>query len=110
MALENKNDQIADLLMNKGADINIGTFGGTTPLHIAAQDGNLSLVKTFISKGAYLHAKNADSESAKDVASSDEVCFIGFAVLFQLFVSMAFVVLFQKREASEHFAKGIPFD
>ncbi len=45
--------EIAELLIDKGANVNIkGQEGGVTPLHLAATKGNKEMVKLLISRGA----------------------------------------------------------
>lgn len=73
MALESKQYDLALLLIKSGADPNLGAFSGTCPLHLAAQAGHVTLVEELIAKNADIYAKTSDSETAKDLASNDEV-------------------------------------
>jgi ankyrin repeat protein len=43
---------IADLLIENGADVNIPDKFGLTPLHIAAMRGNVALVRLLVQSGA----------------------------------------------------------
>ena len=81
MALENQQYDLASFLITKGADPNVASFSGICPLHLAAQAGNTALVRELIKKGANIYAKTSDSETAKELASNDEV-FGQFSVVF----------------------------
>jgi ankyrin repeat protein len=50
--------QIINLLLEKGADVNIKTLDGRTPLHNAAEAANKNVVELLISKGAKVNVKN----------------------------------------------------
>ncbi|XP_065056060.1 NF-kappa-B inhibitor epsilon-like [Rhopilema esculentum] len=73
MALENQNYRLANYLIDRGADVNIDAFSGTSPLHLACQAGDFDMVKKLLAKNAALTAKNAEYESPKDVAATDEI-------------------------------------
>ena len=51
------NFQIAELLINNGADVNAKQMQGVTPLHSAANNGQTLLAKLLIDNGADLNAK-----------------------------------------------------
>jgi uncharacterized protein len=51
------NFDIAELLINKGADVNARQMQGVTPLHSAAHNGQTLLVKLLLQNGADLKAK-----------------------------------------------------
>lgn len=57
--LQNKNDnrylEIAKELINKGADINLENILGITPIHFAAEIGNLEFFEILLNKGADLN-------------------------------------------------------
>ena len=55
-------------LLEAGADVNVRGALEMTPLMIAAQDGNLILVKTLIQKGAAVHAQNIVGQTALRLA------------------------------------------
>lgn len=55
-------------LLEAGADVNVRGALEMTPLMIAAQDGNLMLVKTLIQKGAAVHAQNVVGQTALRLA------------------------------------------
>ena len=66
---------MAELLLNKKADVNIGAYSGTTPLHLAAEIGHVEFVKKLIANNASIHAKTSDLQIAKDVAENKEVSY-----------------------------------
>lgn len=51
------NYEIAELLINHGADVNAKQMQGVTPLHSAAHNGQRELVKLLLDSGADIHAK-----------------------------------------------------
>lgn len=51
---------IADMLISKGADVNVTTFCGSTPLHWAVMFGRKDVVETLLSHGANPKAKDKD--------------------------------------------------
>jgi ankyrin repeat protein len=55
--------KIAQLLLKHGADPNIREQGGYTPLHAAAQNGDLEMINTLLYGGADLDAKSDDGKS-----------------------------------------------
>jgi len=58
IALMAKQPRVASLLVEKGALVAGKDRAGNTPLHIAAQLGDLDMVKLLISKGADVNARN----------------------------------------------------
>ena len=56
--------QVADLLIRSGAEVNAQNLRGDTVLILAAQAGQLELVKTLIAHGADVHVFNAAGYSA----------------------------------------------
>ncbi len=73
MALEKKNYKLANIFINSGANVNIATYSGCSPLHLASEYGNIDMITRLIEKGASLYAKNVELQTPKDVAASDEV-------------------------------------
>jgi ankyrin repeat protein len=51
-ALANKHETIARELVFEGADVNLASRSGLTPLHYAAQQGNRALAQFLIENGA----------------------------------------------------------
>ena len=59
MAMAYGHTETASVLLDGGADIRATDRGGNTPLHIAAQSGNLVLIKQLLDKGADANARTA---------------------------------------------------
>jgi hypothetical protein len=57
-------------LVSAGANVNIKTFNGTTPLMVAAFYGNINLCAFLLANGADMDAKDKDGETALDSAQS----------------------------------------
>jgi len=57
VAASYKSGLVAGVLVDGGADPNVADRSGNTPLHIAAQSGDLDLVKKLLAKGANPNAK-----------------------------------------------------
>ncbi len=58
-AVEEKNIQETENLINKGANVNIKDYNsGDTPLHIAVRKGAIEIVKILLKKGANINAKD----------------------------------------------------
>lgn len=47
--------QIATTLLNYGAETNILTKQGVTPLHLASQEGHTDMVTLLLEKGSNIH-------------------------------------------------------
>ena len=58
-AAANGHKEIAELLITKGADVNVNV-NGTTPLHIAAFNGHKEVAELLIANGADVNAKDED--------------------------------------------------
>ena len=54
------NSDISKILLANGADVNFKTKDGETPLHFAAENQDLAMVKSLIEKGADINAKTKD--------------------------------------------------
>ena len=59
-------------LIDKGADVNIIVDDyESTPLHIASENGNVTMVKVLLEKGADKNARNDGGKTPYDVACND---------------------------------------
>lgn len=67
-AEEQKAIQLAELLLTAGADPNIPTERGNTPLHIAAYRGHMEMVKFLLSKGAEPSRRNKQGKTPEELA------------------------------------------
>jgi ankyrin repeat protein len=66
-------NEIAKLLISKGADVNAkGGLMGGTPLDTAAKRGQKEIVELLIANGANVNAKNADGHTPLDWADDKE--------------------------------------
>ncbi|XP_014772755.1 ankyrin repeat, SAM and basic leucine zipper domain-containing protein 1 [Octopus bimaculoides] len=61
-------ESITRLLLDHGADPNIKTIDGLTPLHIAASWGQLDIVKLLLEKGANVANRDDDGNTPMDLA------------------------------------------
>jgi ankyrin repeat protein len=59
---------IALMLLEAGADVNASENGGYTPLHIAAENGQVILVELFLEYGANPYAQMDDGRTPLDIA------------------------------------------
>lgn len=55
--------QVVKLLIQRGADINVASEEGITPLHCAAEFGNTEAIRLLIKAGANLNALDKDEET-----------------------------------------------
>jgi ankyrin repeat protein len=58
-----------ELLIEHGAKLEVAGWYGQTPLHVAADRGNLSAVRYLVERGANVNAMNADGDSSLTGAS-----------------------------------------
>ena len=64
--------EIAELLIDKGADVNAKTESGRNPLHSAAMEGHKEIAELLITKGADVNAKDEDGRTPLDLANKTE--------------------------------------
>jgi ankyrin repeat protein len=55
--------EVAEILIASGADVNIRDVSGNTPLHTAASNNNILMIKMLTSRGADLKATNKKGET-----------------------------------------------
>jgi len=67
-AVERNSLDIVKILVENGADLEVGNHNNYTPLHVAAQAKNIEIVKYLIEKGADLNAKNNENKTPLDLA------------------------------------------
>ena len=63
----NLNEQILDLFLKNGADINCIDMYGETPLHYAYMQGNKKIIDLLLKKGANMNIKNKQGKIPKHV-------------------------------------------
>ncbi|KAM4577744.1 ankyrin-1a isoform 2-T2 [Fundulus diaphanus] len=60
IAAHYENLNVAQLLLNRGANVNFTPKNGITPLHIASRRGNVIMVRLLLDRGAQIDAKTKD--------------------------------------------------
>jgi ankyrin repeat protein len=66
-------NDVARLLLERGADPNATADHGSTPLHAAAANGNRELVQLLLAHGASPDARSRDGQRPADLAENDEI-------------------------------------
>ena len=61
--------EIAEILIDKGADVNAMSDIGRTPLYWAADSGYKEIIELLIAKGADVNAKTNDEKTLLDMAN-----------------------------------------
>ena len=76
IAVTNRKDDILQILLDKGANVNAVARDGMTALHIATQQGRTDIVQLLVNKGSEVMAKNAalNGQTAIHIASSQ--CYV----------------------------------
>jgi len=62
-------DNIAKMLIEAGAEVNVVQSSRTTPLHLASQQGNIDLIILLLEHGANVEVKNDMGLTASDLAA-----------------------------------------
>jgi ankyrin repeat protein len=60
--------EVARLLIEAGADVNATQRHGYTPLHAAAENGDIELIDLLLDRGARIDARTDDGRTAADIA------------------------------------------
>ena len=69
LAVKNWNDSIIDILLEKGADVNIRNhLTGDTPLHVAVAEGFTLIIALLLEKGAEINLENNANNLPLDTA------------------------------------------
>jgi ankyrin repeat protein len=61
---------IVELLVQKGADLNVQDHNSRTPLHLACSGGHLNIVELLVQKGADLNVQDSYSRTPLHLACS----------------------------------------
>lgn len=67
-AASTNNSRLVELLIEKGAEVNVMQASGFTPLHAAAFHGNDKMVLALLKAGANVHVKNQTGYTPADLA------------------------------------------
>jgi len=70
---------VAELLLAKGAEVNVADIDGRTPLHYAATMGHKNVVELLLAKGAYVNAKDKNGATPLSLAT-----FLGYKDIAEL--------------------------
>jgi hypothetical protein len=72
-AANNGDTDIAELLLDKGADVNAKTDCGVTPLHLACYHGcNKGMITLLLDRGSHFHLQDDDGYTAVHYAGTKE--------------------------------------
>lgn len=66
-AIRNENVEMVDLLLNKGANVNVQLKDGTSVLHVAIKSGNEEIIKRLLNRDTDVNAKMNKSSSDRDL-------------------------------------------
>ena len=68
--------ELAQILLEFGAELNARDIEGWTPLHAAAATGNLQMINLLLDEGASLTAINLDDKMPVDVSADSDIRYI----------------------------------
>lgn len=68
-AISSNFDAIAKLLVEGGAEVNVVQAGNQTPLHAAAENGNIEMLILLLENGASVDVKNDNGDRPSDLAA-----------------------------------------
>lgn len=68
-ALSGQHDRIVKQLIEAGAEVNVLQSSRTSPMHLAAQQGNIDLIIVLLEHGADISVRNEFGQTAADLAS-----------------------------------------
>jgi len=71
VAVQDDHEEIVDLLLKKGADVNARTSWEATPLHLVARQGTRALMDLLIMRGADVNAETKDGDTPLHLAAAN---------------------------------------
>lgn len=74
IAIYNSSEQIVNILIEQGVDINSSNSEGITPLHEAIKGSKTKIVNTLVAKGALLNARTKVGETYLHIAAKASLC------------------------------------
>ena len=75
LSVERCNKEIAENIINNGANVNAKDIIEWTPLHYAVQTDQKEIIELLIAKGADVNAKNNNGRTPLDIATNPENLF-----------------------------------
>ncbi|CCX31249.1 Similar to Ankyrin repeat domain-containing protein 50; acc. no. Q9ULJ7 [Pyronema omphalodes CBS 100304] len=73
MAIIKGHKEVACLLLEKGADVDIQDRFGNTPLSIAAQNGHMTATRILLEKGADINLRDNDGRTPLELAEQQMI-------------------------------------